>query len=70
MRKMRESGSAWIGQSPNNWPVKPIKYCIDTRQAGSWGEKETSEESKCRKNCICIRVADFDYRSFSIQNKQ
>lgn len=28
MRKMKDSEIGWVGQIPNNWPVKRLQYCL------------------------------------------
>lgn len=68
--KMKNSGVKWIGMAPVEWDSKPIKYCIEHRQGGAWGEDEINEEQSGKENVICIRVADFDYQHFSVQTEK
>jgi len=63
---MKDSGVEWIGQIPNLWSSIRIKNIIAQRDAGAWGELEQGNNN----DVICIRVADFDYSHFTIQNNK
>ena len=54
-RKMKDSGIEWIGEIPEGW-----KSCISQRDGGAWGDEATGETG----DCICLRIADFDYEHF------
>jgi type I restriction enzyme S subunit len=64
--KMKDSGIPWIGQIPEDWEVKKIKLCIEYHCTGSWGNAPAGNNN----DCICIRVADFDYNSLSIKDNE
>ena len=65
-RLMKDSGVEWIEQIPNLWSTIRIKNIIAQRDAGAWGEVEQGNDN----DVICIRVADFDYSHFTIQNNK
>ena len=60
MRKMKDSGIEWIGEIPEGWEVHRMKSCISQRDGGAWGDEATGETG----DCICLRIADFDYEHF------
>ncbi len=54
-KKYKDSGVQWIGEIPEEWEVKKLKYCIDSNIGGFWGE-----EPKDNGNDVgCIRVSEF-----------
>jgi len=54
-KKYKDSGVQWIGEIPEAWEVKKLKYCIDSNIGGFWGE-----EPKDNGNDVgCIRVSEF-----------
>ena len=59
-RKMKDSGIEWIGEIPEGWEVHRMKSCILQRDGGAWGDEATGETG----DCICLRIADFDYEHF------
>ena len=59
-RKMKDSGIEWIGEIPEGWEVHRMKSCISQRDGGAWGDEATGETD----DCICLRIADFDYEHF------
>lgn len=59
-RAMKDSGIEWIGEIPEDWNVARIKSGIAKRDGGAWGD----EASNCEGDCICLRIADFDYNKF------
>lgn len=63
-RKMKDSGIEWIGEIPEWWEIHRMKSCISARNSGAWGSDATGETG----NCICLRVADFDYERFRFTN--
>lgn len=64
-RRMKDSGIEWIGEIPEDWGVKSLKYLINSNQAGNWGNEE--KKNKFSNNRICIRIADFDYPNMTIR---
>lgn len=65
MRRMKDSGIAWIGEIPEEWKTVPLARIIKERVSGNWG----SEPTPTTDNIICIRVADFDFSKFSIVDR-
>ncbi|WP_162266015.1 restriction endonuclease subunit S [[Bacillus] enclensis] len=61
---MKPSDSIWINNIPSEWDMYRLKFLIDKRDNGAWGEEETNNSN----DVICIRVADFDYQNSSIKN--
>ena len=59
-RKMKDSGIEWIGEIPEGGEVHRMKSCISQRDGGAWGDEATGETG----DCICLRIADFDYEHF------
>ena len=59
-RKMKDSGIEWIGEIPEGWEVHRMKSCISQKDGGAWGDEATGETG----DCICLRIADFDYEHF------
>lgn len=59
-RKMKDSGIEWIGEISEGWEVHRMKSCISQRDGGAWGDEATGETG----DCICLRIADFDYEHF------
>ena len=59
-RKTKDSGIEWIGEIPEGWEVHRMKSCISQRDGGAWGDEATGETG----DCICLRIADFDYEHF------
>lgn len=57
---MKDSGIEWIGEIPEDWSIVRMKSCIAQRDGGAWGEEANNSEG----DCICLRVADFDYNKF------
>ena len=58
----KESGVEFIGEIPQDWEVKKIKYTQSDLIGGVWGN-----EPEGNKNDIyCIRVADFNYVQLAI----
>ena len=57
---MKDSGVEWIGEIPREWSILRMKKCIIQRDGGAWGEDAKGNEG----DCICLRIADFDYSRF------
>ena len=62
MRAMKDSGIEWIGQVPESWESRSLKYALDAHSGGAWGSNEGGDET----DVICVRVADFDYAKLSV----
>lgn len=63
MRKMKDSGIEWIGKIPEEWNIVRIKFTLEGHYAGAWGSNKEDNEA----NCICVRVADFDYPRLEVK---
>ena len=53
--KMKDSGVEWLGEVPEHWEVKRIKFAIATSRNGIWGDDPTGND-----DTPCVRVADFN----------
>lgn len=62
MRTMKDSGLEWIGDIPREWETRQIKYALENHSGGAWGANKGESE----RDCICVRVADFDYSHLSV----
>ena len=62
MRAMKDSGIEWIGEIPQEWDVRRIKFTLDAHSGGAWGTNEGEDEA----DIICVRVADFDYSQLTV----
>ena len=63
MRKMKDSGIEWIGEIPENWDIRRVKFVLDAHSGGAWGTNEGEDET----DVICVRVADFDYPQLTVK---
>ena len=61
-QKMKDSGVEWIGEIPEHWEVKRLKFVFDVIKNGVWG----SEPSESNSNLICVRVADFNRNNSTV----
>ena len=61
----KDSGISWIGDIPSHWETSIFKRLIKYRKTGSWGSEPNTSEI----DCICLRIADFDYEKFRFQRK-
>lgn len=52
----KDSGVEWLGEVPEHWAVKRLKYTVTACQNGIWGEEPTGGSD----DLVCVRVADFD----------
>lgn len=55
--KMKSSGIKWLGNIPESWELIRLKSIVHSRKIGSWGSEPANKDY----NCICLRVADFDF---------
>lgn len=53
----RDSGVEWIGQVPEHWDVKRLKYSVASCKNGVWGDDPVGNATE---DIPCVRVADFD----------
>jgi type I restriction enzyme S subunit len=53
---MKDSGVEWLGEVPEHWGVKRLKWSIALQKNGSWGEEPDDNGDIY----LCVRVADFD----------
>ncbi|MCL2485141.1 MAG: restriction endonuclease subunit S [Endomicrobia bacterium] len=49
-----------------DWEYKRLKYCFDEHRGGAWGDEPIGNAN----DYVCVRVADFDYRSLSINSEE
>ena len=61
----KDSGISWIGDIPSHWETSIFKRLIKYRKTGSWGSEPNTSEI----DCVCLRIADFDYEKFRFQRK-
>lgn len=47
---MKDSGIAWIGEIPENWSIKPLKFLFDMYAGGDVDEYNTSDEQTVNYN--------------------
>ncbi len=66
MKEMKDSGIEWIGEIPKDWKTRRLKYCINSRMTGDWGEDPKGTNG----DIICLRIADFDYNKLAFKNKE
>jgi len=64
-KEYKDSGIAWIGEIPSEWEVKRLKNCFEFHKGGAWGEEATGNSN----DYICVRVADFDYKSLCVNSE-
>lgn len=62
-RQMKDSGIEWIGEYPDCFENKKIKYLIERRYGGCWGNDPVDGE-----NNLCIRIADFDFETQTVKS--
>ena len=53
----RDSGVEWIGQVPEHWEVKRLKFTVASCKNGVWGDEPVGNDEE---DIPCVRVADFD----------
>ena len=58
----RNSGVEWLGEIPSHWSVDRIKQTTSGCKNGVWGD-----EPNGLHDVVCIRVADFDRRTFRVR---
>lgn len=60
--KMKPSGIDWLGEIPEAWEAKRLRYFFDYHAGGFWGDEEKGDQN----DLICFRVADFDFDHFGL----
>ena len=60
--KMKDSGIEWLGEIPEGWKIHRLKWTVNGLKNGVWGEEPNGDEY----DVVCVRVADFDRRSFKV----
>lgn len=55
------TGIPWIGFAPVSWPVKRLRWTIESARNGIWGAEPDGEN-----DIQCVRVADFDRVAFRV----
>ena len=63
---MKETSSPWMPEVPESWTVLPARYCVTSRQNGSWGESPLNEG----EGEFCLRAADFDYEHLGLKPRE
>ena len=58
---MKDSGVVWLGEIPVHWEVGRLKETVCKCQNGVWGEDPDGTN-----DIACVRVADFDRDTFSV----
>ena len=59
--RLKPSGVEWLGEVPEHWEVARLKWSAVGTVNGVWGEEADGEN-----DIACVRVADFDRRSFRV----
>ncbi len=60
--KYKPSGIDWLGDIPNAWEAKRLRYYFDYHAGGVWGDEEKGDQN----DLFCLRVADFDFDHFRL----
>lgn len=63
---MKGTSSPWMREVPESWNVLPARYCVTSRQNGSWGESPLNEGG----GKFCLRAADFDYEHLGLKPRE
>ena len=59
----KDSGVEWLGEIPAHWEVGRLKNTVTKCRNGVWGK-----EPDGMNDIACIRVADFDRRTFAVRS--
>ena len=59
--RLKPSGVEWLGDVPEHWEVDRLKWSVSGMVNGVWGEEPDGDN-----DIACVRVADFDRRSFRV----
>lgn len=60
---MKDSGIEWVGQIPEHWIAKSIRYLVNEHISGSWGNDSVGNEN----DHICVRIADFNFSQMKLK---
>lgn len=60
----RPSGVDWLGDVPQHWEVKRLRFLIGKAMNGIWGEEPDDAH-----DIACVRVADFDRTTFRVRTR-
>ena len=63
--RLKASGVEWLGDVPEHWEIKRLKWSTDGSVNGVWGDEPDGEN-----DVPCVRVADFDRRRFRVDLSQ
>lgn len=58
----KDSGVEWLGEIPEGWELKRLKWSTTSVKNGVWGDEAKGDDH----DLACIRVADFDRRNQSV----
>lgn len=58
----KDSGVEWLGEIPEGWELKRLKWSTTSVKNGVWGDEANGDDH----DLACIRVADFDRRNQSV----
>jgi len=56
------SGIEWLGDIPNHWEVRRLKWSVTGCFNGVWGDEPDGVN-----DVVCVRVADFNRETFSVR---
>jgi len=56
----------WFENLPENWSAQPLKHFAMSFDSGSWGDEAKDNDN----DCICLRVADFDYPRLAVNTSK
>lgn len=59
--RYRASGVEWLGEVPEHWGVKRLKWSVRGCSNGVWGDEPDGVD-----DVVCIRVADFNRDTLSV----
>lgn len=62
---LKQSRADWLGEVPEHWHVKRLKFSVASTQAGVWGSEPTGDDD----DVLCVRVADFDRPRLRVANE-
>ena len=62
---LKDSGVDWLGEIPEHWQVKRLKYSVESSQVGVWGADPTGDDD----DVLCVRVADFDRAKLRVSDQ-
>jgi type I restriction enzyme S subunit len=60
--KYKNSGIEWLGNIPEDWEIKRLKFSTLSCTNGAWGDEQNNDEN----DIVCLRVADFNRTNYTI----